>query len=312
VGDLLAEIERRRRLLAQEGLFALHRKRPLPLIPRSVGVIAGRDSDALKDVRRIAGIRFPGVRFEVRQTAVQGRAAVAEITMALLELEAHARVDVIIVTRGGGSLEDLLPFSDEGLVRTVAGMMTPVISAIGHEADRPILDDVADERASTPTHAATLAVPDVSELLADVALVRRRLRSLVHARVQHDRRLLEQCTQRPVLRDPRVLVVQPHHDLRRLRGRLLPALTRYAERQRVDVASLDLQLRALSPQATLDRGYALVTDADGQVVRASPQPGTRVDVRVRSGRFAATVDPAGHDVADRPIHVKEGGDDRRN
>lgn len=288
-GDLLAEIERRRRLLAAEGLFAAHRKRPRPLIPRRVGVVTGRDSDALKDVKRIASARFPGVRFEIRETAVQGTGAVAGIRAALVDLDAHPEVDVIIVTRGGGSLEDLLPFSDEGLVRAVAAMRTAVISAIGHEADRPILDDVADERAATPTHAATLAVPEVGEVLAHVDNLRRALRARVSAHVSADRRLLEQLRSRRVLRAPTVLL-NPHSErLVRARRSLTPAATRVIERQRIDLGSLDVQLRALSPQATLDRGYALVTDCDGRLVREPPVPGSDVGVRVQSGRFWATV-----------------------
>lgn len=290
LGDLLAEIERRRRLLAAEGLFALDRKRRSPLIPRVVGVVTGRDSDALKDVRRIASGRFPGVRFEIRETTVQGNGAVAGITRALLELEGHPEVDVVIVTRGGGSLEDLLPFSDEGLVRTVATMLTPVISAIGHEADRPILDDVADVRAATPTHAATLAVPEVREVIAHVHTLRARLRSSVQAHLDRDRQLLEQCRTRRVLQDPHALLAPHQERLHRSTQRLLPSTVRIVERQRVELVGLDLQLRALSPQATLDRGYALVTDAAGQVIRTSPPVGTPVQVRVQSGRFHASVE----------------------
>lgn len=292
VGDLLAEIERRRRLLAEEGLFAPHRKRPRPLIPRAVGVVTGRDSDALKDVQRIATARFPGVRLVVRETAVQGRSAVAQVTSALLELEGLTDVDVIIVTRGGGSLEDLLPFSDEGLVRTVAAMLTPVISAIGHEADRPILDDVADARAATPTHAATLAVPEVAEVVAHVSLLRGRLRSQMQAKLAHERKWLNAWRERRVLQDPAVLLTAPRERLHRSQERLLPAVTRLVDKQRVDLASLDLQLRALSPQATLDRGYALVTDADGRLVRSVPQTGARLHVRVQAGQFDATVEGA--------------------
>lgn len=290
LGDLLAEIERRRRMLAQEGLFAEHRKRPRPLIPRVLGVVTGRDSDALKDVRRIATTRFPGIRLEVRETAVQGRSAVSGITQALLELDGLPEVDVIIVTRGGGSLEDLLPFSDEGLVRAVAGMRTPVISAIGHEADHPILDDVADARAATPTHAATLAVPDVREVLAAVDGLRQRLRRRVHAQVDRDRRWLTQIRDRRILRDPAALVGHHRLALDRAQQRLLPSVTRLVERQRIDLAGLDLQLRALSAQATLDRGYAVVTDDQGVLVRDVPAAGMRVHVRVQSGRFAATVE----------------------
>ena len=290
LGDLLAQIEQRRRLLAQEGLFAEHRKRTRPLIPRRVGVVTGRDSDALKDVRRIATARFPDVRLEVRQTAVQGRSAVPQITAALLELDGHPEVDVIIVTRGGGSLEDLLPFSDEGLVRTVAAMLTPVISAIGHEADRPILDDVADARAATPTHAATLAVPDVAEVLKHVGVLRRRMRSRVVGRIEHERHRLDTVKGRRVISDPKVLLALPRERLDRTRRSLLPAVNRIVERHRVDAASLDLQLRALSPQATLDRGYALVTDGTGTLVRTRPVAGTRVHVRVQSGSFDAAVE----------------------
>ena len=288
-GDLLAEIERRRRLLAAEGLFAEHRKKRRPLIPRRVGVVTGRDSDALKDVKRIASARFPGVRFEIRETAVQGSGAVAGIRAALVDLDAHPEVDVIIVTRGGGSLEDLLPFSDEGLVRAVAAMRTAVISAIGHEADRPILDDVADERAATPTHAATLAVPEVGEVLAHVDNLRRALRARVSAHVSADRRLLEQVRGRRVLREPTALLDSHTERLERARRSLAPAACRLLERQRIDLGSLDVQLRALSPQATLDRGYALVTDPDGRLVRQPPEPGTDVQIRVQSGRFTATV-----------------------
>lgn len=289
VGDLLAQIERLRRLLAEEGLFAAHRKRIRPLIPRSVGVVTGRDSDALKDVRRIATSRFPGVRLEVREVAVQGRSAVAQVTAALRELDAQPDVDVIIVTRGGGSLEDLLPFSDEGLVRVVAAMTTPVISAIGHEADRPILDDVADERAATPTHAATLAVPDVAEVRAHVDRLRQQLRSRVRARVEHERKWLRACRDRRVLRDPAVLLTGPRERVA-VGHRLLPSMNRLLERQRMDLAGLDLQLRALSPQATLDRGYALVTDTDGRVVRSVPAGGAVVHVRVQTGAFDARVE----------------------
>lgn len=289
-GDLLAQIEQRRRMLAQEGLFAEHRKRSRPLIPRRVGVVTGRDSDALKDVRRIATARFPGVRLEVREVAVQGRAAVPEVMAALLELDGNADVDVIIVTRGGGSLEDLLPFSDEGLVRAVAAMSTPVISAIGHEADRPILDDVADARAATPTHAATLAVPDVAEVLQHVQTLRRRMRARVSARVEHERHRLDVTCQRRALRDPLTLIDLPRERLGLTRRRLLPAVDRLVERTRVEASGLDLQLRALSPQATLDRGYALVTDGAGALVRTPPVAGTQVHVRVQAGRFDAVVE----------------------
>lgn len=293
-GDLLAEIERRRRLLAAEGLFAVHLKKQRPLIPRRVGVVTGRDSDALKDVVRITRGRFPGVRLEIRETAVQGEGAVAGILAAMRQLDAHPEVDVIIVTRGGGSLEDLLAFSDEGLVRAVAAMTTPIISAIGHEADRPILDDVADERAATPTHAATLAVPDVEQVVAHVDGLRRALRNRIDARVSGERRLLAQWRSRQVLREPRVLLTPARERLHRSTSRLRPSIVRRVENGRIELGGLDLQLRALSPQATLDRGYALVTDEAGQLVREVPAAGSVVHVRVQSGVFDAQTREGGN------------------
>jgi exodeoxyribonuclease VII large subunit len=289
IGDLLAEIERRRRQLADEGLFHPRRKRRPPLIPRRVGVVAGRDSDALKDVRRIATARFPGVRFEVREVAVQGRAAVTQIVSALRELDAHPEVDVVIVTRGGGSMEDLLPFSDEGLVRVVAAMLTPVISAIGHEADRPIVDDVADARAATPTQAATLAVPEVADIQAYVDGLRHRMRSRLALRVHHEQRALQAVRARAVVRDGMSLLRPRAERLVTARTRLRRAVVLHVERQRVEAAGLEMQLRALSPQATLDRGYALVTDRAGRLILTPPAVGAPIDVRVQRGRFAAVV-----------------------
>lgn len=169
-------------------------------------------------------------------------------------------------------------------------MLTPVISAIGHEADRPILDDIADARAATPTHAATLAVPDVAEVVADLAGLRARMRALMAARVGHERRLLDSWRLRKVLQDPAAILRDRKDELMRSRSRLVPAMDRHLARCRVDVGSLDLQLRALSPQATLDRGYALVMSPDGALVRESPPPGSQVNIRVQGGQFDATVD----------------------
>ncbi len=176
LGDLLARIERLRQALSAEGLFADSRKKPLPLLPHRIGLITGRDSDAKKDVLRNAALRWPAVEFEIREVAVQGNTAVSQVIRALRELDARPDVDVIVIARGGGALEDLLPFNSEELVRAVAAALTPVVSAIGHEADRPLLDDVADLRASTPTDAAKRIVPDVSEELAGVRQAREQLR----------------------------------------------------------------------------------------------------------------------------------------
>src|SRR5580658_3118952 len=179
IGELLARLERLRKELAAEGLFTAERKRRPPFLPRVIGLICGRDSAAERDVRRTAAARWPAVQFRVEQVAVQGSQAVPDVIDALHRLDSDADIDVIIITRGGGSVEDLLPFSDESLVRAVAACRTPVVSAIGHEQDSPLLDYVADVRASTPTDAAKRVVPDVSEQLALVGQLRDRARRVV-------------------------------------------------------------------------------------------------------------------------------------
>ena len=186
IGELLARLERLRRALAAEGLFAAERKRPLPFLPGKIGLICGRDSAAERDVLRNAARRWPAVQFRVEQVAVQGPYAVAEVIDALQRLDADPAVDVIIIARGGGSIEDLLPFSDETLVRAVAACQTPVVSAIGHEQDTPLLDLVADVRASTPTDAARRVVPDVAEQLALIAQLRGRARRCLTGRLDRE------------------------------------------------------------------------------------------------------------------------------
>ena len=202
IGELLARLDRLRRSLAAEGLFAAERKRPLPFLPASIGLICGRDSAAQRDVQRNAVRRWPAVRFQVEQVAVQGSYAVAEVTDALRRLDADPRVQVIIIARGGGSIEDLLPFSDETLVRSVAACQTPVVSAIGHEQDVPLLDLVADVRASTPTDAARRVVPDVAEQLALVAQFRARARRALSGRLDRELSWLTDMRSRPALADP--------------------------------------------------------------------------------------------------------------
>ncbi len=203
LGDLLARIERLRQALGAEGLFADSRKKPLPLLPHRIGLITGRDSDAKKDMLRNAALRWPAVEFEIREVAVQGNTAVAQVIGALRELDARPDVDVIVIARGGGALEDLLPFSSEELIRAVAAATTPVVSAIGHEADRPILDDVADLRASTPTDAAKRIVPDVVEELALVRQARDQLRRGVTRLVDREADRLATLRSRPGARLPR-------------------------------------------------------------------------------------------------------------
>jgi exodeoxyribonuclease VII large subunit len=297
LGDLLARIERLRQALAAEGLFADSRKKRLPLLPHRIGLITGRDSDAKKDVLRNAALRWPAVEFEVREVAVQGNTAVAQVIAALRELDARPEVDVIVIARGGGALEDLLPFSNEELIRAVADAATPVVSAIGHEADRPILDDVADLRASTPTDAAKRIVPDVAEELARVRQARDHLRRGVTRLVEREVDRLASLRSRPVLLSPDVMITQRHDDVERLKVRSHSAISTAVVRAADQLVHLKAQVRALSPQKTLDRGYAVV-----QLAVAGAAPGTRRDVvrdpsqapagtdltvRVAGGRFSA-------------------------
>ena len=291
LGDLLARLERLRRALFDEGLFELSRKKRLPLLPNRIGLITGRDSDAEKDVVRNASLRWPAVRFDIRNTAVQGVNAVGEIIAALRELDANPEIDVIIIARGGGALEDLLPFSSEELVRAVAGCGTPVVSAIGHEADRPILDDVADLRASTPTDAAKRVVPDVQEELAGIAQVRHRLDRAVRGNLERESQKIASLRARPVLFNPHSMVLLRREDITRLAQRSTYSMRASLVRAIDSIAHLRAQVRALSPQQTLDRGYSVLQLADGQVVRSADQAlvGDEVSVRLARGRLTASI-----------------------
>ena len=272
VGELLARLEQLKSQLALEGLFETSRKKPLPFLPKVVGLICGRNSDAEKDVVENAKRRWPSVEFAIREVAVQGAAAVVEVSAALKELDANPDVDVIIITRGGGSFEDLLPFSDEGLIRLVASSTTPIVSAIGHEKDAPLLDLVADWRASTPTDAGKKVVPDVEEELRKITQLRERgARTLTHF-IERELSHLKQIISRPIFRDPTVMVSV----------------------RREDIDSLSAQLRTLSPQGTLDRGYAVVLKADQSIVRdaTTVTAGEKLAIRVAKGVVAATADGA--------------------
>ncbi len=304
LGDLLARIERLRQALGAEGLFSDSRKKRLPLLPHRIGLITGRDSDAKKDVLRNAALRWPAVEFAVREVAVQGVTAVGQILAALKELDADPHVDVIVIARGGGALEDLLPFSNEELVRAVSAAATPVVSAIGHEADHPILDDVADLRASTPTDAAKRIVPDVAEELARVRQAREQLRRGVGRLVDRETDRLHALRSRPVLASPEGMVTAREDDVERLRKHAHTAVSSAVIRALDQVHHLRAQVRALSPQKTLDRGYAVVqlAGADGvghDVVRNPDQApdGTELTLRLAEGRLGAvssgTMAPAG-------------------
>ncbi|WP_018502159.1 exodeoxyribonuclease VII large subunit [Parafrankia discariae] len=288
-GALLARLERLKATLAAEGLFAASRKRRLPFLPAAVGLITGRASAAERDVIENARRRWPAVRVELREVAVQGPLAVTQILDALADLDADHTVEVIVIARGGGSLEDLLPFSDEALLRAVVAARTPVVSAIGHEQDTPLLDFVADVRASTPTDAAKRVVPDVAEQSALVEALRGRARRVLAHRLDLEGRRLADLRARPVLAAPLREVDRREQALDALRSRSLRCLT-----HAVDVAERDLvhaaaRMRALSPAATLERGYALVQKADGTVIRAPAEveAGDPLAVRVAGGTFAA-------------------------
>jgi exodeoxyribonuclease VII large subunit len=292
VGELLARLERLRRSLAAEGLFSAERKQPLPFLPAMVGLICGRDSAAERDVLRNAARRWPAVRFATRQVAVQGPYAVAEIIEALRELDAEPDVEVIIVTRGGGSIEDLLPFSDEALVRAVAACRTPVVSAIGHEQDSPILDNVADARASTPTDAARRVVPDVAEQLSLIGQLRSRGRRSLAGKLEREMSWLSGIRSRPALANP-VREIERQQELvtgliQRARRSLSASLDRAAD----DVGHTRARLIALSPAGTLRRGYAIVQGADSAVVRSAAQvaPGDPLTLRFADDQLSVTAE----------------------
>jgi exodeoxyribonuclease VII large subunit len=268
LGAHLAALERLKQKLAEEGLFAAERKRPLPRLPRRIGLVTGNDAAAKRDVITSVTARFPPAQLLVAETRVQGPYAAQQMATALQAVAAQPAVDVIVLARGGGSFDDLLPFSDERLVRAVVACPVPVVSAVGHEQDTPLCDLAADVRASTPTAAARLVVPDLAELVATLDHRRAALRRCSRTLVERRRELLER-------------------DAERLRrgGRLL------LERRRTAVDECAGRLRALSPKATLTRGYAIVRKDDG-VVRSAVTlaAGDRVDVQLAEGRFGAQVE----------------------
>jgi exodeoxyribonuclease VII large subunit len=298
LGDLLERLERLRQMLKAEGLFDAERKRPLPFLPHCIGLITGRDSDAEKDVLRNAQLRWPAVNFRIVHAAVQGERAVSDVTAALRQLDADPEVDVIIVARGGGDFQNLLVFSDETLVRAAAACVTPIISAIGHEADRPLLDEVADLRASTPTDAAKRVVPDVAEEIARVHQARARIASRVTSLINTEIDRLEQFRTRPVLSNSSWLVDSRAEELSRYVARSGELLTLQLDRATARVGELAGHLRALSPQRTLDRGYAIAQLPDGRALRAVQDApiGTSLLLTVADGKLHAAVSK--HDSAD--------------
>jgi len=289
VGELLAQIERLKRHLAAEGLFDPDRKKALPLLPNLVGLITGQDSDAEKDVIQVARNRWPSVNFAIQHVAVQGPAAASQMVGALTVLDGNPPVEVIVIARGGGAVEDLLPFSDETLVRAVAAATTPVISAIGHQADAPLLDLVADFRAATPTDAAKNLVPDAAGETALVAQGLARMRGALQARLERERAGLAGCSARKVLADPTWIIGNRRSEVVALAKDATNSVERVVTVQMAQIAALAAKLAALSPQATLNRGYALVTTKQGQLVSKPSQvpAGTPVLIKLAEGKVSA-------------------------
>lgn len=294
VGELLARIEQRRQLLAAEGLFDAARKRPLPFLPRAVGLVVGRSSAAERDVLDNARKRWPGVVFRVEYAVVQGHDAARQVIEAVGVLDKDRDVEVIIVARGGGALEDLLAFSDEGLLRAVARCRTAVVSAIGHETDQPLLDLVADVRCSTPTDAAKRVVPDVAEEVGRIDALRARSRSLLRTHVDHQQRGLDGTRSRPVLTDPHRMFDDHARTLHELRNRSRRHLGLRLESAKTELGHHLAQVRGLSPLATLRRGYSVLQEESGTVVTDPGQvsTGDALLARLAVGNLRLTVAPA--------------------
>jgi exodeoxyribonuclease VII large subunit len=294
IGELLARLERLRKELAAEGLFATERKRRAPFLPRVIGLICGRESAAERDVRRTAANRWPAVRFRVEQVAVQGSQAVMEIIEALGKLDDDPDIDVIIISRGGGSVEDLLPFSDGALVRAVAACRTPVVSAIGHEQDSPLLDFVADVRASTPTDAAKRVVPDVAEQIALIDQLRGRARRCLSAKIDRERAWLAAAVSRPALASPVREIERLEEKINILTERTLRGVSAQLGHAAKDLEHTRARLLTLSPAETLRRGYAIVQQVDGSVVRTAAQVtgGEKLTVRFTDDQLTVTVGQA--------------------
>jgi exodeoxyribonuclease VII large subunit len=291
LGELLARLERVKAMLTAEGLFEPARKRALPFLPRTVGLVCGRASAAERDVVHNTTARWPAVRFRVEEVAVQGPTAVSAVIAAVERLDRDPEVDVIVIARGGGSVEDLLPFSDEQLVRAVSRCATPLVSAVGHEPDTPLVDFVADVRASTPTDAAQRIVPDLGEQLAALETARSRLRRSMTTHVVREQSLLDQLRSRPTIANPYRIVDERTAEVHQAVGRSRRSVVALLDRAGDDLRHLLARVQALSPASTLARGYAVVQRSDGSVVRdaAAVELEETVHVRVAEGGFGARV-----------------------
>lgn len=292
LGDLLERLERLRQQLVLEGLTDASRKKPLPFLPNKIGLITGKDSDAEKDVLRNTKLRWPEAEFRIINTLVQGEKAAPEIIQAIKDLDADPEVDVIVIARGGGAFLDLLVFSDEGVVRAAAAAETPIVSAIGHENDSPLLDLVADLRASTPTDAAKRIVPDVVEERQKLAQLLQRIELRIDGYLSAQEQLIAQYRSRPILANPFAFIDDKVADLERWIAASRERFGNLIERETTKVEHLLIQVRSLSPQKTLQRGYAVVRDANGHVLTdaKSVKPQTKIRVTLADGELAATTD----------------------
>ena len=291
IGELMARLEALRNTLAAEGLFNEDRKKPLPFLPRRIGLICGQGSDAMHDVIENSRRRWPDAQFEVREVAVQGVNAVRQVSAALTELDAIDDVDVIVIARGGGAFEDLLPFSEESLIRIVSGVDTPVVAAIGHEEDRPLIDYVADFRASTPTDAARRIVPDVMQELADIKNARQRANLILLTHLDRLEQNLIALRNRPALANPAALIDQRIRDNTQLRIQIRQQITSALNLESAHLKGSRATLRALSPQGTLERGFSIVRTDSGAIVRSigATKPGEKIRIRVSDGETQAII-----------------------
>lgn len=292
LGELLERIERLRAQLTNEGLTSIERKQPVPFLPNKIGLITGKDSDAEKDVLQNAKLRWPDVQFRTIHTLVQGDKAAPEVISAIKALDEDPEVDVIIIARGGGSFLDLMVFSDEALVRAAANAKTPIVSAIGHENDRPVLDDVADLRASTPTDAAKRVVPDVADELHKLDQQRQRLFMRVDTLVANQLAMVEQIRSRPILANPYTFIDVHEADVERAVDQMRLRLDQLLSKEEMQLSHLRQQVRSLSPQSTLDRGYSVVRDVDGHVISdaTTVKQGQRLRVRLAKGELGAVAE----------------------
>jgi exodeoxyribonuclease VII large subunit len=286
-GELLAQLENRRRALAAEGLFDPRLKRRLPFLPQAIGLVTGKDSDAERDVIENARKRWPAVTFVVRHALMQGASSATSVIKMVQELDADDTVDVIVIARGGGSLHDLLPFSDEALIRAVAACSTPVVSAIGHEPDTPILDNVADFRASTPTDAARSIVPDVGEELVNLTMARERSLRAVRRLIDTETTALQNLRSRPSLAQPQTLIDAQADLISGALDRARRAFGHQVDRDRESISHNLARVQALSPRATMNRGYAVVQSADGTVLTSVADVPDEFTVHLTDGRVVA-------------------------